>query len=89
MKQGDDLIAAFAPRAIPSAKAAMEIRPPSSTARLSINPCPGLPSRFSAGTRQSLKMTSLVSLARSPSLFSFFPGRKPGVSFSTTNAEMP
>ena len=35
------------------------------------------------------RCTSLVSLARMPSLFSFLPARIPGVPCSTTNAEMP
>ena len=47
------------------------------------------PASFRAGMRQSLKITSDVSLARMPSLFSFFPGRKPGVPFSIMNAEIP
>ena len=33
--------------------------------------------------------TSLVSLARMPSLSSFLPDERPGVPFSTMNAEMP
>ena len=36
-----------------------------------------------------MKTTSLVSLARIPSLFSFLPGRMPGVPFGTMKAEMP
>ncbi len=54
-----------------------------------MKPLPSSPSRFSAGTRQSLNTTSEVSLARMPSLFSFFPGRNPGVPFSMMNAEIP
>jgi hypothetical protein len=69
--------------------AAMEMRPPSSTRMASTKPSPSLPSRFSAGISQSSKISSLVSLARRPSLFSFLPGRKPGVPFSTTKAERP
>ena len=39
--------------------------------------------------RQFSKMTSLVSLARIPSLSSFLPGVMPGVPRSTMKAEMP
>ena len=46
-----------------------------------MKPLPGSPSRFSFGTRQSSKMTVEVSLARSPSLFSFFPGEESRHSF--------
>src|SRR5260221_684654 len=81
--------ASSAPCAIPSASAAIEIRPPSRIFRLPINPSPSAPSMFSSGTRQSLKITSEVSLARIPSLFSFLPGLKPGVPFSRINALMP
>ena len=62
---------------MPSESAAIEMRPPSSTRMASMNPSPSLPSRFSAGTKQSSKISSAVSLARRPSLFSFFPGRNP------------
>ena len=54
-----------------------------------MKPSPSAPRRFSAGTLQSLKISSDVSLARNPSLFSFLPGLKPGVPFSTMNALMP
>ena len=65
------------------------MRPPSRICRLLMKPWPSSPSRFSAGTRQSVKTTSDVSLARMPILFSFFPGRNPGVPFSMMKAEMP
>ena len=39
--------------------------------------------------RQLSKSTSLVSLARIPSLSSFLPGVMPGVPRSTMKAEMP
>ena len=42
-----------------------------------------------AGTRQLSNTTSLVSLARMPSLSSFFPAIMPGVPRSMTNAEIP
>ena len=61
---------------MPSDSAAMEMRPPSSMRMASMNPSPSWPSRFSAGTTQSSKISSAVSLARSPSLFSFLPGTK-------------
>ena len=41
-----------------------------------MKPSPSLPSRFSAGISQSSKISSEVSLARRPSLFSFLPGAK-------------
>ena len=55
----------------------MPIRPASSTCSALMNPCPSTPSSWFAGTRQLSKITSLVSLARMPSLFSFLPARKP------------
>ena len=51
-------------------------------------PLPFTPSICDAGTRHCSKMTSLVSLARIPSLSSFFPARRPFVSRSM-KAEMP
>ena len=67
----------------------MPMRPASSTCSVLMNPSPSSPTSASAGTRQSWKITSLVSLARMPSLFSFLPADRPGVPRSTTNAEMP
>ncbi len=67
----------------------MEIRPPSRIWRLWIKPLPSGAMRLSAGTRQSAKTTSEVSLARMPSLFSLLPGQKPAVPFSTIRAEIP
>ena len=77
------------PAPCPSDRAAIEMRPPSSTRMASMKPSPSLPSRFSAGITQSSKIISAVSLARRPSLFSFLPGRNPFVPFSTMNAESP
>ncbi len=54
-----------------------------------MNPCPSSPSSCAAGTRQSWKITSLVSLARIPSLSSFLPADIPAVPCSTMNAETP
>jgi hypothetical protein len=52
-------------------------------------PLPFGAEQLESGTRQFSKITSLVSLARMPSLSSFLPARKPGVPRSTMNAEMP
>ncbi len=41
------------------------------------------------GTRASLKITSRVAEALMPSLFSFLPNSRPGVSLSTMNALAP
>ena len=53
------------------------------------NPClvsiSGEPSRFAAGTRQSVKVIAAVSEARMPSLCSRRSTTMPGVPFSTTN----
>ena len=67
----------------------MPMRPASSTCSVLMNPSCSAPSSASAGTRQSRKTTSLVSLARMPSLSSFRPGVIPGLPRSTMNAEMP
>jgi len=47
------------------------------------------PSRLTAGTRQSWKITSMVEDARIPSVFSRVPSEQPGRVFSTTKALMP
>ena len=67
----------------------MPVRPASSTCSALTKPWPSSPSWASAGTRQSAKITSLVSLARIPSLFSFLPARMPAVPRGTMKAEMP
>ena len=59
------------------------MRPASSTCSVLMKPCPSSPSNASAGTRQFSKITSLVSLARIPSLFSLRPARIPGVPAGT------
>src|SRR5689334_6670686 len=74
---------------MPTASAAIEILPPSRTRSASTNPSPCLPHSCEAATRQSVRIISLVGEQRIPSLFSFLPGRKPGVLFSTRNAEIP
>ena len=57
----------------------MPMRPASSTCIVLTKPCPSSPSSWSAGMRQFSNSTSLVSLARIPSLSSFLPGVMPGV----------
>ena len=52
-------------------------------------PLPFLAQEVVGGTRQPSKSTSLVSLARMPSLSSFLPAVMPGVPRSMMNAEMP
>src|SRR6516164_2820942 len=71
---------------MPRASAAMEMRPPSRTFKACLNPSPVSPSLAESGIRQLSKIISAVSLARIPSLFSFFPPRNPGVFLSTTKA---
>ncbi len=44
------------------------------------------PSALASGTRQPSRISSAVSLARSPIFFSILPTLKPGVPFSTTKA---
>src|SRR5258708_1581416 len=61
------MAALSAPCATPSARAAMEMRPPSRNLRLPGKPSPSSPSRVSWGAAQSEKMTSEVSLWRKPS----------------------
>ena len=51
-----------------------------------LNPSPTSPMRCASEMRQLSKITSVVSLARIPNLFSFFPALKPGVPRSTINA---
>ena len=65
------------------------MRPASSTCIVFTKPWPSAPSSWSAGIRQFSNSTSLVSLARMPSLSSFLPAVMPGVPFSMMNAEMP
>ena len=47
------------------------------------------PSRFSTGIRQSSSTTSAVCEARIPSLLSFLPWERPGVSLPITNEAWP
>src|SRR5436190_21826041 len=71
---------------MPSAKQAIEIRPPSNTFSACRKPSPTSPILFPSGMRQLSKIISAVSLARIPNLFSFLPPLKPGVPLSTINA---
>ena len=71
---------------MPKLKAAIEIRPPSNTFILCLNPAPTSPNLLASGMRQLSKIISAVSLALMPNLFSFFPPLKPGVPRSTINA---
>ncbi len=75
-----------APWARPSASAAMPIRPASSVFMKLTNPSPSSPSRFSAGTSASSRISSRVSDARHPILSSFLPARTPGVNGSSSGA---
>ena len=67
----------------------MPMRPPSRVFMACLKPTPSSPRRFSSGTATSSRISSEVSLARMPSLFSCLPARKPGVPFSTMKALMP
>ena len=67
----------------------MLMRPPSSVFMACLKPTPSSPSRFSAGTRTSSRISSEVSLARMPSLFSCLPACSPFMPFSTMKALMP
>ena len=78
-----------AARAMPTAWAAMPIRPPSRLASAILSPCPSSPSRWLAGTRISSNAMAQVSDACWPSLFSTLATTKPGVSVGTMKAEMP
>jgi len=62
----------------------MPILPASKPESICLNPCPGFPRRFSAGTSASSKINSAVPEARSPIFSSTFPMRNPGVFFRST-----
>ena len=74
---------------MPNAIAPIEILPPSKIFIDWINPSPILPIIFSLWTLQLSKITSAVSEALIPNLFSFFPERKPFVPRSTAKAVIP
>ncbi len=63
----------------------MPMRPASRVCMKLMNPMPSSPSRFSSGTSTSSKISSRVSEARHPSLFSFFPALKPFMSGSESS----
>ena len=75
--------------AIPTAWAAIPIRPPSNVVMAIRNPSPSLPTLFAKGTRQSSRAIDTVSELRMPNFFSFFATTKPGVPFSTMKVLIP
>ena len=54
-----------------------------------LKPSPSAPRRLATGTRASANDSVIVSEPRRPILSSPLPSIRPGVSFSTMNAEMP
>src|SRR5262249_4511387 len=64
-------------------------RPPSISHISSVQPSPSAPSRYSAGTQQSSKVSSAVSDECIPSFLSMRETWNPGVSFGTRNRENP
>ncbi len=75
--------------AMPTACAAIPMRPPSSVVIAILKPSPSRPSRFSSGTRTSVRKISTVPEALTPSLTWCRERSKPGVEASTRNAEIP
>ena len=65
------------------------MRPASSTCSVWMKPCPSSPISCAGDTRQFCRITSVVSLARMPSLSSFLPASRPPMPRSRMNAEMP
>ena len=74
---------------MPTAWAAIPIRPWSNPVMAIEKPAPSCFSRFSTGTRHFLKTTSDVWDERSPILSKCLPGSSPGVPFGTMKALMP
>ena len=74
---------------IPTAWAAIPIRPWSNPVMAMEKPAPSCFSRFSPGTLHFLKTTSDVWDERSPILSKCFPGSSPGDPFGTMNALIP
>ena len=74
---------------MPSACAAMPMRPPSSARIAILNPSPSAPSRASSPTAQSVRNTCALGAPRMPSLSSGGPILSPGASVGTTKAVMP
>ncbi len=78
-----------APCEIPTACAATPGRVRSSVIIANLKPSPSRPSRFSAGTSQSVKISSAVCDPLMPIFSSMRPTEKPGKSFSTMKALIP
>jgi hypothetical protein len=74
---------------MPTACAATPIRPPSKVCLATRNPCPSSQSRFSTGTMQFSRESSVVSDPRIPIFSMVFPMPSPGLPRSTRNAVMP
>ena len=74
---------------MPTAWAAIPMRPPSSVVIAILNPSPSSPSRSAAGTRTSVRKISTVPDALTPSLTWWRERSKPAEDASTRNAEMP
>jgi len=74
---------------MPTAWAAIPMRPWSNPVMAMGSPAPSFPSRFSAGTRHCLNTTSEVWDERIPILSKCLPGTSPGVPFGTMKALMP
>ena len=74
---------------MPSACAAMPIRPPSSVAIATLNPFRSSWSRFSRGTFRSSNSNSDVDEQVMPIFSSILPTLNPGVAVSTMNAHTP
>ena len=83
------MASSMAPEAMPSAWAAMPMRPPLSVFMANLNPNPSSPRRFSLGTLTSWNIKVWVSEPRMPNLSSLAPIWKPGMSRSTIRALMP
>mmetsp|Transcript_16049 Transcript_16049/g.53941 ORF Transcript_16049/g.53941 Transcript_16049/m.53941 type:complete len:234 (+) Transcript_16049:458-1159(+) len=75
--------------AMPSACAAMPMRPPSRVVIAILKPSPGLPSMAEPGTRTLSMIRLAVEDPRMPSLSSLAPRLNPGASVGTRKALMP
>ena len=74
---------------MPTACAAIPMRPPSSVAIAILKPSPSSPSRSATGTFTSVRKISTVPEALTPSLTWWRERSKPGAAASTRKAEMP
>ena len=77
-----------APSAMPSAWAAMPMRPPSRVFSAAAKPMPGGVIMLATGTCTSLKCSSLTMALRMPMVLWRSPMEKPGVLRSTTKVAM-